>query len=63
MTITRQHLNNAALSVAKLLGMVTGMTDEQIDEIMDGDEARLLAGHAHSLRYYTEERKNARDTA
>ncbi len=53
MTTTRQHLNNAALSVAKLLGMVTGMTDAEIDEIIDNDEAFRLAQVANDLCEYT----------
>jgi len=53
MTTTRQHLNNAALSVAKLLGMITGMADAEIDEIIDNAEAFRLAEVASDLCEYT----------
>lgn len=57
MTTTRRHLNEAALSVSKLLGMVTGMTDDEIDEIMDHDEVGALALIAHDLHVYAAEQK------
>ena len=56
---TRQHLNETALSLARLLGMIRGMTDAEIDDIMDNDEVRCLADDAHSLCEYTEKQKNA----
>ena len=59
MISTRAHLNSAALSVAKLLGLVRGMPDDEIDNIMDNDEAGALAKTARDLAVYAEEQKNA----
>ena len=49
MTTTRQHLNEAALSVVEVLGMIRGMTDAKIDEIMSFDEVGHLAESARNL--------------
>ncbi len=49
---TRQYLNEAALSVTKLLNLVRRMTDKQIDEIMDHDEVGALAKIAQDLHVY-----------
>jgi len=58
MATTRQHLNEAAHSVAKLLGMIRGMTDDEIDRMITIHEAFLLAKSAHSLATYAEKQKN-----
>ena len=58
MISTRQYLNEAALSVSKLLGLVRGMTNSEIDDIMDNVEAGTLAKVAYDLAAYAEERKN-----
>ena len=58
---TRAHLNSAALSVAKLLGMVRGMTDAEIDGIIDNDEAFLLAKVAYDLCEHTTNMKAHRE--
>ncbi len=52
MASTRQHLNEAALSVAKLLGMITGMSDDEIDEILSFDAVGHLAESARNLHEY-----------
>jgi len=54
---TRQHLNDAALSLATLLGLVRGMTDEQVNEIMSNDEAGMLAKLANDMVLFTPEQK------
>jgi len=59
MATTRQHLNEAAHSVAKLLGMVRGMTNAEINNIMGNYEARCLAKAAHDMATYTEKQKSA----
>jgi hypothetical protein len=38
-TTTRQHINEAALGMTKLLTKITGMPDEEIDKIIDWDNA------------------------
>lgn len=57
MATTRQHLNEAALSVTKLLGIITGMTDAEIDEILSFYEVGNLAESARNLHEYTVNRK------
>lgn len=57
MISTRQYLNEAALSVSKLLGLVRGMTNGEIDDIMGNDEAGALAKIAHDLHEYTVQRE------
>jgi hypothetical protein len=57
METTRQYVNEAALSVAKLLGIITRMTDDEIDEIIDHDEAEQLAETARRIREYAVNRK------
>jgi hypothetical protein len=52
MATTRQHLNETALCLSRLLGMITGMSDDEIDEIMDSDEVARLAKAAQDLNGY-----------
>jgi hypothetical protein len=49
---TRQHLNESALCFARLLSIITGMADDEIDEIMDHDEVARLAKNVRDLHGY-----------
>jgi len=42
MKTTRQHINEAAVGVATILGIFTGKTDNDIDHLMDNSEAEGL---------------------
>jgi hypothetical protein len=55
MKTTRQHINEAAGSLASILGIFTGKTDDEIDHLMDNYEAEALA------ETITELLDNARD--
>lgn len=57
MATTRQHLNEAALHVAKLLSVITRMTDAEIDEITDRGEVEHLAEAARRVHEYAAEQK------
>ena len=59
MITTRQHLNETALSLSKFLGLIIGLTDDQIDEIVDNAEAERLANATYDMYVYTEAAKNA----
>ena len=61
MATTRQRLNEAALGCAQLLGMVRGMTDDKIDEIMDHDEVERLRDAVQDLVAYAETEKGMLD--
>ena len=42
MKTTRQHINEAAVGIATILGIFTGKTDDDIDHLMDNSEAERL---------------------
>ncbi|MHC4300924.1 MAG: hypothetical protein ACYS7Y_26925 [Planctomycetota bacterium] len=54
MPTSKASLLSASTGLATLLGMVIPMTDEQVDEIMDNDEAIRLDKSIHSLLDYAE---------
>lgn len=53
-------INSAALGLAQLLTLTTRMTDEQVDEVMDNDEAIRLDVSVHSLLDYAEREEHGR---
>lgn len=57
MKTTRRHLNEAALSISKLLGMITRMTDDEIDKIMYNEGVAQLATVARALHEYATKQK------
>ena len=57
---TRAYLNSTALSMTKLLFMIRGMSDDEINEIMVNDKASQLAKAASDLWAYAEGQKKER---
>lgn len=55
---TKASLESAALGLGMLRKLIHGMSDDEIDDIIDNDEAIGLDGAVHSLLEYAEEQKN-----